>query len=173
MTTELIYAGQCKSKFRDLHCVLRAGHSGRHRDRAGGDVSAVSWDFAPTDLHQHCLEVAEAALPCDEQSRSCLRGSHFAPCPARHRPAVAAALETELRAERERHEKQLRALVLEVLKHEFVWVKEPDKGQLVTEYGACSCGGLKADGVTPWKTLWKSHIDEIIKISLDRNHEQV
>jgi hypothetical protein len=87
--------------------------------------------------------------------------------------AVKARLQKQVADIQIEHEKQLRALVLEVLKHEFVWVKEPDKGQLVTEYGACSCGGLKADGVTPWKTLWKSHIDEIIKISLDRNHEQV
>jgi hypothetical protein len=54
-----------------------------------------------TDLHQHCLEVAEKMLPCNCASES--NGNrHLRCCPMSHREGVAAALETELRAERER-----------------------------------------------------------------------
>jgi hypothetical protein len=61
-----------------------------------------------TDLHQHCLEVAEKVLPCDGGSADgrlfCYpaKNEHRVSCRAWHRPAVVATLEKELRAERER-----------------------------------------------------------------------
>lgn len=37
-----------------------------------------------------------------------------------------------------------------------------EPGELVTAYGACSCGKLKADGVTKWAILWRQHIESLI-----------
>jgi hypothetical protein len=57
-------------------------------------------------LHQHCLEVAEKALPCPGYSGCDERKHgddvHWPECPAYYCLDVAAALEKELRAERER-----------------------------------------------------------------------
>jgi len=51
-------------------------------------------------LHQHCLEVAEKALPCNCNDEHL--SHHKGYCAVFARPVVAAALEKELRAERER-----------------------------------------------------------------------
>jgi len=58
------------------------------------------------------------------------------------------------------------AIVREAAGHTPMYIKAgPDDPGWLIEKGACSCGGLVADGVTPWNKLWSDHI---LAISTDQ-----
>jgi hypothetical protein len=73
---------------------------------------------------------------------------------------------TELITARDAEREQLvaAAALEKAVEHREVWIEaDPNKpDDLIQGYGACSCGQLKADGITRWEVLWRNHILSLI-----------
>lgn len=67
-----------------------------------------------------------------------------------------------------RREAQTEAFAIASEHHE-VWIDEDPTSDLITGRGACSCGKVKADGVTRWPGIWKKHIQSL---GGDPNHRE-